>query len=65
MILILPPFQKKSLRFRDENGAETDGTKWCHICFHIFFVKAKTNTETPQTNTKIDIVQKPLKQIQK
>jgi hypothetical protein len=20
---------------RDENGAETDGTKWCHICFHI------------------------------
>jgi hypothetical protein len=21
---------------RDENGTETDGTKWCHICFYIF-----------------------------
>jgi hypothetical protein len=26
---------------RDENGAETDGTKWCHIHFHIFMRKQK------------------------
>jgi hypothetical protein len=26
---------------RDENGAETDGTKCCHICFHIFMRKQK------------------------
>ena len=22
---------------RDENGADTDGTQWRHICFHIFY----------------------------
>jgi hypothetical protein len=22
---------------RDENGAEMDGTDWCHIYFHIFY----------------------------
>jgi hypothetical protein len=26
---------------REENGAETDGTKWCHIYFHIFMRKQK------------------------
>jgi hypothetical protein len=26
---------------RDKNGPETDGTKWCHICFHIFMRKHK------------------------
>jgi hypothetical protein len=26
---------------RDENGAGTDGNKWCHICFHIFMRKQK------------------------
>jgi hypothetical protein len=25
----------------DKNGAETDGTKWCHISFHIFMQKQK------------------------
>jgi hypothetical protein len=39
---------------RDQNGAETDGTKWCHICFHIFIRKQKTNTATPETNMKTD-----------
>jgi hypothetical protein len=28
-------------RQRDENGAEADGTGWCHICFHIFPRKRK------------------------
>ena len=37
---------------RDENGADTDGTEWCHICFHIFLRKRKQ-------------IQKPRKQIQK
>jgi hypothetical protein len=27
------------LSSRDENGAETDGTKCCHICFYIFMRK--------------------------
>jgi hypothetical protein len=26
---------------RVENRAETDGNKWCHICFHIFMWKQK------------------------
>ena len=39
---------------RDENGAETDGTECYHICFHIFFAEAETNTETPEMNTEID-----------
>jgi hypothetical protein len=31
----------RRIRARDENGAETDGTKCCHICFHIFMRKQK------------------------
>jgi hypothetical protein len=26
---------------KDENGAKTDGTKWCHIYFYIFIRKQK------------------------
>jgi hypothetical protein len=37
----------------DENGAETNGTKWYHIYFHIFS-EAEKNTETPETNIKKD-----------
>jgi hypothetical protein len=38
----------------DENGAETDGTKWFHICFYFFYAEAETNTESPETNMKTD-----------
>ena len=37
---------------RDENRADTDGTEWCHICFHIILRKRKQ-------------IQKPRKQIRK
>jgi hypothetical protein len=30
-----------SIKDMDENGAETDETKWCHVCFHIFMRKQK------------------------
>ena len=43
---------KKWVGDRDENGADTDGTEWCHICFHICLRKRKR-------------IQKPRKQIRK
>jgi hypothetical protein len=30
-----------NIEARDENRAETDETKWCHICFYIFIRKQK------------------------
>ena len=32
----------------DENGAETDGTEWCHICFHIFFYGSENEYRNPK-----------------
>jgi hypothetical protein len=46
--------RKSKFLARDENAAETDETKWCHICFYIFYAEAETNTETTETNMKTD-----------
>jgi hypothetical protein len=37
----LVPHEASVLLSRDENRMETDGTKLCHICFHIFMRKQK------------------------
>jgi hypothetical protein len=39
---------------RDENGAETDETDWCYICFHIFFAEVEIDTKIPKTKTDMD-----------
>jgi hypothetical protein len=36
-----PAIRMQAFVARDENGAEMDGTKWCHICFYIFMRKQK------------------------
>jgi hypothetical protein len=41
------------VRIRDENGAEIDGIKWCHICFYIF-MRAEMNIGIPKTNMKTE-----------
>jgi hypothetical protein len=43
-----------------QNGAKTDETDWCHICFHIFLWKRKQKIETPETNTKPYIAEKQI-----